>query len=298
MGLEFLGFFAENDKFGNIFKMKPEFKMSKKKIKVIISDLDGTLLNSDHTISAFTKTVFQELHKQNYLIIVATGRHHMDAMAIINTLEVPVYLVTSNGARIHSPKKELLYAFNLDSDSVKSIFSLDIDPEITTVLFKETVWQTSKTNKKLNAFQKDLAYPPEVVDFTDLDDYSAIKIFFTHEDHQKLVELKNRILEKYSDTFHHAFSLPICLEFMDKSVDKSNAISKILEKEGFTFEETISFGDGFNDVKMLEAAGIGLIMGNAPDNLKNELSNLKVIASNVEDGVAKYLLSNVLSNSI
>lgn len=263
--------------------------MPKQKIKVIISDLDGTLLNSDHTISSYTKSVFQELHKQNYLIIVATGRHHMDAMAIIETLDFPVYLVTSNGARIHSPQKKLLYSFDMNGDAVKSVLALDIDPEITTVIFKETVWQTSKTNKKLNAFQKDLTYPPEVVNFAELDDFSAIKIFFTHEDHQKLEALKDKILQSHSDVFSHAFSLPICLEFMDKSVDKSAAISKILEMEGYSFDETITFGDGFNDEKMLCAAGLGLIMGNAPDNLKSKLSHLEVIASNTEDGVAKYL---------
>lgn len=263
--------------------------MPKQKIKVVISDLDGTLLNSDHTISAYTKSVFQELHKQNYLIIVATGRHHLDAMAIVNNLGFPVYLVTSNGARIHSPHRELLYSFDMNAESVKSVLALDIDPEITTVLFRETVWQTSKTNKKLNAFQKDLVYPPQVVNFAELEDFNAIKIFFTHDDHQKLVDLKEKILETHSDDFHHAFSLPICLEFMDKSVDKSAAIAKILEKEGYSFEETISFGDGFNDEKMLTSAGIGLIMGNAPENLKEKLPHLEVISSNNEDGVARYL---------
>jgi Cof subfamily protein (haloacid dehalogenase superfamily) len=269
--------------------MKMKFKMSKRKIKVVISDLDGTLLNSEHIISDYTKSVFQELHQQDYLIIVATGRHHMDAMAIIDSLDFPVYLVTSNGARIHSPQKELLYSLNIDGESVKSILSLDIDPEITTVLFKETVWQTSKTNKKLNAFQKDLTYPPEVVDFAKLDDFNAIKVFFTHDDHQKLVDLRDKILVHHSDVFSHAFSLPICLEFMDKSVDKSVAIAKILEKEGYSFAEAISFGDGFNDEKMLDAAGIGLIMGNAPENLKSKLPHLEVILNNNEDGVARYL---------
>ena len=272
-----------------MIKMQLKEKMPKQKIKVIISDLDGTLLNSDHSISDYTKSVFQELHNQNYLIIVATGRHHLDAMSIIDNLKFPVYLVTSNGARIHSPQKELLYSFDINGEAVKSVLSLDINPEITTVLFKESVWQTSKTNKKLNAFQKEMVYPPEVVNFSDLEDYSAIKIFFTHDDHDLLVELKNRILENHSNVFSHAFSLPICLEFMDKSVDKSVAISRILEKEGFTFDETISFGDGFNDEKMLDTAGIGLIMGNAPDNLKSKLPHLEVISSNNEDGVAKYL---------
>jgi Cof subfamily protein (haloacid dehalogenase superfamily) len=271
--------------------------MSKEKIKVVISDLDGTLLNSDHVISDYTKSIFQELHKQKYLIIVATGRHHLDAMSIISTLGFPVYLVTSNGARIHSPQKELLYSFDMDGDAVKSVLSLDIDPEITTVLFRENVWQTSKTNNKLNAFQKELSYPSQVVDFAELDDYNAIKIFFSHDDHQKLVDLKEKIIEKHSDNFSHAFSLPICLEFMDKSVDKSVAISKILEKEGYDFDQVISFGDGFNDEKMLKSARIGLVMANAPESLKNRLPDLEVVLSNNEDGVAKYIVSKVLNNS-
>ena len=106
----------------------------KEKIKVVISDLDGTLLNSDHKISQYTKTVFQELHKQNYLIIVATGRHHLDALSIVKGLGCPVYLVTSNGARIHSPERELLFSLDLKSELVKSVFDLEIDPEITSVI--------------------------------------------------------------------------------------------------------------------------------------------------------------------
>jgi len=272
--------------------------MIKEKIKVVISDLDGTLLNSDHSISAYTKSVFQELHNQNYIIIVATGRHHLDAMSITEVLGFPVYLVTSNGARIHSPKKELLYSLNIKGDAIKSILSLEIDPEITTVLFKENVWQTSKTNKKLNAFQKEMKYPPEVVDFENLDDYSSIKLFFTHDDHEKLVALKDKILINHSEEFSHAFSLPICLEFMDKSVDKSVAIAKILEIEGLTFEDAISFGDGFNDEKMLRETGQGFIMKNAPYGLKNILSHLEIIGSNDNDGVAKYISNHVFKNNI
>jgi Cof subfamily protein (haloacid dehalogenase superfamily) len=268
--------------------------MTKQKIKVVISDLDGTLLNTDHKISQYTKTVFQELHNKNYLIIVATGRHHLDAMPIVATLGVPLYLVTSNGARIHSPAKELLFSINMESDAVKSVLSLDIDPEITTVLFRENVWQTNKHNEKLNSFQTEINYHPELVDFSTVEDLSAIKVFFTHEKHSKLLELRDQILEQHSDLFSHAFSLPLCLEFMDKSVDKSVAIAKILEKENFSFQEAIAFGDGFNDEKMLYTTGKGLIMGNAPDSLKTKLAHLEVISTNDNDGVAKYISEVVL----
>jgi Cof subfamily protein (haloacid dehalogenase superfamily) len=265
-----------------------------KKIKVVISDLDGTLLNQDHKISAYTKSIFKTLHDQNYLIIVATGRHHLDAFSIIDDLDIPIYLVTSNGARIHSPTRELLYAFNIKSEAIRSILDIEIDPEVTTVLFKENVWQTNKHNDKLNSFQTEMKYPPEIVNFDNLKDVSGIKLFFTHEHHDKLVLLKDQILVTHSDRFNLAFSLPICLEIIDKSVDKSVAIVKILEKEGLTFQEAICFGDGFNDENMLLSAEKSLIMDNAPDSLKNKLPHLEVIASNHDDGVAQYIEANIL----
>jgi len=266
-----------------------------KNIKVVVSDLDGTLLNPQHRISDYTKSIFQELHNQNYHIVVATGRHHLDAMAIIETLKVPVYLVSSNGARIHSPEKEELFSFNLDSDVVKAALNVEIDPEITVVLFKENVWQTNRISEKLNAFQADLKYHPELVDYKNLEDFGAIKIFFSCENHEKLVKLKDDILANSSEHLHHAFSLPTCLEFMDKSIDKAVAIERVLEKEGFTLEQAVSFGDGFNDVQMLSASGKGLIMGNAPALLKETLPDLEVIKTNAEDGVAKYISSKILN---
>lgn len=270
----------------------------KDNIKVIISDLDGTLLNTNHQISSYTQTIFQELYKQNYLIIVATGRHHLDAMPLIASLGFPVYLVTSNGARIHSPKKELLFSFDIESDAIKSVLQLEIDAEFTTVLFKENVWQTNKHNEKLNSFQKELNYAPELVNFNEVADLKSIKMFFTHESHGKLIELRDRILVNHAEIFSHAFSLPHCLEFMDKSVDKSVAIAKILEIENFNFEQTISFGDGYNDEKMLNASAKGLLMGNAPDSLKSKLSNLEVIGTNAENGVATYLSEKLLKEPI
>ena len=269
--------------------------MIRENCKVIISDLDGTLLNQHHVISDYTRSVFQELHQQDYLIVVATGRHHLDAIPLVEKLGVPLYLVTSNGARIHSPEKELLFSINMDSQTVKSILDLDIDPDITTVLFKEEVWQTNIHNEKLNSFSKEVTYLRELVNFGELEDFEAIKIFFTHENQEKLIAVRDLILEHHPDSFNHAFSLPICLEFMDKAVDKSHAIAKILEKENLDFSHAVSFGDGFNDELMLVTTGKGLIMGNAPETLKNKLSHIEVIATNHEDGVAKYLSETILN---
>jgi Cof subfamily protein (haloacid dehalogenase superfamily) len=265
-----------------------------KKIKVIISDLDGTLLNADHKVSPYTKSVFKALHDQNYLIIVATGRHHLDAFSITDDLDFPVYLVTSNGARIHDPNKNLQYAFNMESAAVKSILTLPIDPEITTVLCKENAWQTNKNNEKLNSFQAEMTYPAQIVNFDHLEQVDGIKLFFTHESHDKLLIVRDQIQAVHADTFGLAFSLPICLEVMDKTVDKSVAIAKILNGKNSSFAESICFGDGFNDEQMLLRAGKGCVMGNAPESFKDKLSHLEIIGHNDQDSVAKYLAKNLL----
>jgi hydroxymethylpyrimidine pyrophosphatase-like HAD family hydrolase len=72
-------------------------------------------------------------------------------------------------------------------------------------------------------------------------------------------------------------------------------LKSFYEKEGFSLEEAVSFGDGFNDVQMLSATGKGLIMGNAPVLLKETLPDLEVIKTNAEDGVANYIASKILN---
>lgn len=269
-----------------------------KNIKVIVSDLDGTLLNSNHTISDKTISVFQKLHLHNYLIIVATGRHHLDAMPILDSLGFPVYLVSSNGARIHALDKSLLYSFDIKSEHIQSVLSIAIDAEVTTVLFKENIWLTNKYNKKLNDFQPEIMYRPELVNFNELEDYAGIKLLFTHDNHSKLLAVRDQILENHAGLFNHAFSLPFCLEFMDKSVDKSVAIAKILELENFSFQETLVFGDGFNDENMLREAGIGVLMENAPQSLKELLPQLEITSTNDTDGVANYITNKIINSKL
>jgi hydroxymethylpyrimidine pyrophosphatase-like HAD family hydrolase len=81
----------------------------------------------------------------------------------------------------------------------------------------------------------------------------------------------------------------------DKTVDKSVAVARILKIENFNFDKIIFFGDGYNDEKMLIAAGLGLVMANAPESLKSKLSHLEVISTNDDDGLVKFLSKRVLN---
>jgi hydroxymethylpyrimidine pyrophosphatase-like HAD family hydrolase len=73
-------------------------------------------------------------------------------MPIIDGLDFPFYICPSSGSRIHSPQKKLLFSFDIDRESIKSILDLGIDLEIATVLLEENVVQTNKNKEKLNSF--------------------------------------------------------------------------------------------------------------------------------------------------
>jgi hydroxymethylpyrimidine pyrophosphatase-like HAD family hydrolase len=92
-------------------------------IKVVISDLDGTLLNKQHKISEYTKTIFGNFIIKNIDNNHPTGRHHLDAIPIID-LGFPLYLVTSNGAQFIHRRKNFFF-FDIDSESIKSVLDLE-----------------------------------------------------------------------------------------------------------------------------------------------------------------------------
>ena len=106
--------------------------------------------------------------------------------------------------------------------------------------------------------------------------------------------LAAQINEQYSTKLNVSFSLPECLEVMDIKVNKAEALTEVLKIKGFTMAETIAFGDGMNDLEMLQAVDKGLIMGNASTMLKAALPNFELIGHSAEDGVAHYIEKNIL----
>ena len=77
--------------------------------KVVVSDLDGTLLNTQHQISPHTRNTLHRLHDQGIKLVVATGRHHVDVQGIRDALGLELFLITANGAVIHDPQDRLIY---------------------------------------------------------------------------------------------------------------------------------------------------------------------------------------------
>lgn len=92
--------------------------------QVVASDLDGTLLSPDHTLSPYAKETLKLLTACGVNFVFATGRHHVDVGQIRDNLEIKSYMITSNGARVHDTDGNLVFTHNLDRDIASDLFGV------------------------------------------------------------------------------------------------------------------------------------------------------------------------------
>ena len=262
--------------------------------RVIASDLDGTLLNPSHRVSTITKNTIHELLAQGKKFIIATGRHHIDVKAIKDSIGADIYLITSNGARVHNAQGELVYSQNIATDIAQQLSELPLPVGVQANIFRDDDWFINEESQELLDFSQDSTFSYEIAELAQLDKHGIAKFFFCGP-HEQLVTIEKQIKAQFSDAVNTSFSLPKCLEVMDIKVNKASALAEVLKLKGFTLAETIAFGDGMNDVEMLQAVDKGLIMGNASGMLKSALPDFEVIGSSSVDGVAHYIKDNILT---
>lgn len=258
---------------------------------IIFSDLDGTLLNSDRKISNETKLAIDSVRRKGYEFIISTGRHFNDAKNFKNQIANSSHIITSNGARIHNDKGELLIGFDISPDLVESLINLNSHDLIFNHFYTDEQWLTNKEDIERIRFHDDYDFSYELYEGDNYPVNGVAKIFFINksDDEKFLLNLESTIKDRYKDQLNICLSNSYCLEVTDIKASKGNALKYIANRLGIPVSSCISFGDGMNDESMLRTSGHGFIMQNASQRLKNKLPNNTVIKSNDNDGVADYL---------
>lgn len=258
--------------------------------KIVVSDLDGTLLNSQHRISDYTVSTIRKLEKKGIKFVIATGRHYEDAKYFFNQIGVAKYLISGNGSFIHSENWNEIGRESIDRKLIKTLLELEVEEGTSRSIYKGKDWYTDRIVQDYIDFHKESKYSPQISNLDKFKNVEAEKIFFINPN-RKVIEklekkMKNLELDKYLNI---ATSQPTCLEIMSKKANKGEALKTLLKYENIDFKEIISFGDALNDKEMLENSGMGIIMGNGDKRLKEILKECKVIESSDEDAAAKFL---------
>ncbi len=263
-----------------------------KHYSIVASDLDGTLLNADHQLSDFTKATLQELHQKGFTFVFATGRHHIDVAGIREMTGIPAFMVTSNGARIHTPENQLLTSHNVPDHLIQEIVDLLKDEDDVFVnIYQNDSWFISKDNPELRHYHRESGFSFDIFNVNHAPTDGVAKIFFTHrhKNHEFLAKYENILNEKFKGQVSVAFSTPWCLEVMGADISKGHALKIVSESLGKSLNDCIAFGDGMNDIEMLSMAGKGLVMGTAHEKVFNAIPTIERIGSSSDDAVPHYL---------
>ena len=268
------------------------------KYRAIISDLDGTLLNGEHKISEYTKEVIRKIISKGIKFIIATGRHHKDALCFKNQLGADSYLVSANGSKVHDNKNNEIISHNISKELTNKLLDIKISDEIIRGVYAGDEWLTEFHIHEFDEYHVESGFKPKVIDFEKLRDKEISKIFYISDNVKALEDLEKVLKEnkEFTEKLDITASLDNYLEIMTKEATKGNAVTEILEREGILPEEAIAFGDGLNDKEMLQVVGKGIIMGNASEKLKKLLSDYEVIGTSFEDAEGHYLEKIFLEN--
>ncbi|MFS1881836.1 Cof-type HAD-IIB family hydrolase [Vibrio splendidus] len=269
----------------------------KDSVKIVASDLDGTLLAPNHQLSDFTKLTLKKLHDQGYTFIFATGRHHVDVAGIRQIAGIPAYMITSNGARVHDQNDQLMYSQNVPQELVQPV--IDIvrqDPNLFIHMYQNEDWLLDREDEMLAKFHSESGFSYKRFEAENAPSEGIAKVFFTHpeQDHEYLVTFEQKLRDAFGDKLNIAFSTPWCLEVMAVEVSKGHALDAVAKSLNLTLDNCVAFGDGMNDAEMLAMAGKGLVMGTSHEKVMKALPDNEVIGSNADDAVAHYLEKHLL----
>ena len=271
--------------------------------KLIASDLDGTLLNSDQTISQENLKAIVELSKMGVEFFPCSGRTLAEMKDIYTRPEFR-YVIYSNGSVIYDKKTNTKTTFYLDEPLIRRVFEVVAGLEVSILVHQngEVYGEADKFTYEAMRYLNVSEYftPTFLRDGTPIEEDlcefvckgGGVEMFCIHfrspEDRLKCLEIYSNM-----EGVKIASSDPNNIEIFSKDASKGTSILKLAEMLGIKREETIAVGDSLNDITMIKSAGLGLVMSNGLAEVK-EIAD-KVICSNKEH-VAKYILENIIEN--
>ncbi len=246
-------------------------------IRMVVTDLDGTFLRSDKTISAYTAGVIRKLRQRGILFVAATARpvravkevlpdfpldggiYHNGAVVYDGDFQIDGtgiggavdlcsrILAECPGCHISAESEDVLYA-NFDAGTIW--------PGIDYIPTPDFLELTGKTVDKI------------ILEVSSLEEMETYRPFLSED--QYLLLSENRIAM-----------------IMNRKATKANGIRLLAQRHGISLENIVAFGDDYNDIDMLKTCGVGVAMANALEAVKESAD--AVCSSNDEDGVAHWL---------
>jgi hypothetical protein len=248
--------------------------------KLIALDLDGTLVDNNDVVSKENEERIRQAQQSGMTVVLVSGRHRTRIAPIAEKLKLRSPLIAANGCEIWSADGRLLHRTALPWKDVQIVHLLAFQHHVQYRAYCAEGTFDSDNRRHLAQM-----------------DYSWLKVLLKSDDSRRLGEAYERLhaIGRVELIPYGPVGEPRRIDVQPKGTGKASALRRLCDALGIRREEVVAFGDDRNDVEMLRWAGLGVAMGNAPDDVKAAAD--AVAPHYLESGVGRTLARLLRSES-
>lgn len=271
-------------------------------MKLIVCDLDETLLNDQKEISQRNLDVIYKAQEQGNKFVVATGRGFTYIDHILDKLHVlgkeNEYVISNNGAILTQNNSNVpLYFKGIHNELAMKIINFGFSKNLCVQVF--TIQDVYAFNVGDDERDVLLSYKSDAIileenDIEFLKEMNIVKIMFQNIDTNYLMSLEKEFDNELRGHLNISYSSHRYMEFNTKGVNKGSALLELLKHLNMTLEDVVAIGDNYNDLPMLEIAGVGCAVNNALAAIKEKCSFVSEFNNNesaVADVIERFVLN-------
>lgn len=263
--------------------------MSEGKMRVIFTDMDGTLLNAEHHISERTEKILKKWTEEGNHLVLSSSRCVSCIFPIIERYSLDVAVIALGGAVILDHSNKLIYENGMSIQSMHEVirFVEENLPEASWNVYTASYWIVKDMlNPKVREEVSIVEVEPTGTDLSVLKASEQIGKVLLMCDPGTIDRVENAVKEAFPNLYICQSSSTM-LEINAFGTSKGNAAEIYCRINGLELDEAIAFGDNFNDLSMLEKVGCPVVMGNAAEELKKRFT--RHTADHNHDGIAEFL---------
>lgn len=263
------------------------------KIKLIVSDIDGTILNEKCECSKKLRKTFEKVQENGIKIVLATGRMFAGADPVRKDLGFDTPVICYQGAMVRQGDK-ILYQNAVKNELAREIIEISRTRGFHLNLYNDDKLIVEDDNKQ---YMKDytsgrFATYEVTKSFDDIELHNVSKLLCITYNEDEIIHLQNVLQEQFKGKLTVVRSHKYYLEFTDVNATKGNAMNFLKDMWNIKTEEIFASGDQDNDYEMLKNAGIKIAMGNASEKLKSIADYIcpTVSEDGLVDAIERYIL--------
>lgn len=265
-------------------------------IKIIFSDIDGTLINSDFQVTPRTKKAIKKATDQGLIFVPVSARMPEAIIPIINSIDITSPIISYNGALVSDSDGTILSSTPMSTNLAREIAELieKHQPKIAWNVYSHSTWLAqTKESSWIEREENIVGVKSKRVAIDSINSLPEVHKLLLMGDPDVITPFERELKRRYPQ-LSIAKSAPYFIEIMAQGITKSHAIKVFGKNRQIDMADTIAFGDNYNDLDMLKTVGQGYVMGNAPDDIKEIIG--QVTADNNHDGIATVLENMILSS--